>query len=180
MGPLIHIAMRPSVFTKTSDSTFGKLLNSYREFGQGKTFVEEKLYSFNLLKLLPVESPGFKALMDTGLNLSAQKIVSLSKIAGFVTGVDRGLQTLNRIGYATDYFISATPKKLAEYPVFKDHERGQLGWAMLFTQKNYLSLKPIAKKLDGLINEHNKNPTPEKLSEILRLHSNYKNAAGED
>jgi hypothetical protein len=77
----------------------------------------------------------------SGILLEAK---SLFFVSGFVTGVDRALQTLNRAGLYTDFLAGKLPignfeTALAKYNnvAFSGKERSDFGWALLFVRPTY-------------------------------------------
>ena len=184
MGPLIYVLSRPGERAIPGTAT-DKI--AYAKYVAGEKFTRSlvgKVYNFNPLskiaKIAPQSwtSEGLKlSLAKIGLNLSLAKIGSLVYIAGFVTGVERVLKTIDRVGVYTDIttgnfnFARAEYEGLDHYiertyPGYSPQEREIIGWTLLLTMRHiqpseeikhaYQRAKGYREGLTNVINEQDK------------------------
>ncbi|MFA4843167.1 MAG: hypothetical protein WC658_04980, partial [Candidatus Omnitrophota bacterium] len=171
MGPAIGIAMRdpvnlfPTGKMQTLKATLAQYPGLSKPLGLGR-WLADKSWGFSETKGLLGSTPKLAAFTN--------EVNSLVGVSGFVTGVDRGLQSLNQIGYLADnlagkyYQNEALQNRLSQpyenalkaydQVAFSKPERETLGWYLLFQKANYNSDKASFivernRTADGKVNE---------------------------
>ena len=147
MGPAIYLLSRPAETPAAGSlaNTIELTKNAALNTSVGRT--ASAVYNADVFSTMV----GGKAItrglidqtwVDAGANLSLAKIGSLVYVAGFVTGVERGLKSIEKVGSYVD--IASSRSIAASYPGYNEYERGGLSWGLLFKQsRNVLDSERI-------------------------------------